>query len=159
MSEKLSLAEAQKILDRAVEKAVEVGWVSAYAVADEGGNLISLSKVDGAPAAAAALAKAKAYLAAVTGEMSMDFGNRMHAHFERFHAYQQILPTAIFPGPGAIPIKKNGKVVGGFSSSLTADYSENGMKFYLNGKAYSREDYVTAYALDIPYIEQHPGDR
>lgn len=159
MHAKLTLSEAKTILDRAVAKAVEVGWISAYAVVDEGGNLMALARVDGAPPGAAPLAWAKAYLAAVTGEMSMGFGTRMHVYMERFLAYQQILPRPIFPGPGAIPIVKDGKVVGGFSSSLSAKYMENGMKFELNGKIYSREDYVTAYALDIPYTEQHPTDR
>ncbi len=159
MHDKLTLAEARQILSRAVEKATEVGWISSYAIVDQGGNLISLCRVDGAPPLSAPLSWSKAYLAAQTGEMSMDFGNRMHEHFERFLAYLKIFPRPIFPGPGAIPIKKNGKIVGAFSSSLSDKYTEMGMKFELDGKYFSREDYVTAYALDIPYIEQHPTTR
>jgi len=49
MSVKLTLAEAREILGRAVEKSREVQWISAYAVADEGGNIISISRLDGAP--------------------------------------------------------------------------------------------------------------
>ncbi len=155
MSEKLTLQEAREILKRAVEKAVEVGWISAYAVVDEGGNLMSISRVDGAPPAAAALARSKAYLAAVTGRPTMGFSARMDEHPVRFAGYESLLPRGLFPGPGAMPIKKNGRVVGGFASSLSAH--EGGMKIELDGKTVSREDVVTAYALQIPYFEQHAG--
>ena len=35
MSDKLTLREAREIIARAVEKSLEVDWISAYAVADE----------------------------------------------------------------------------------------------------------------------------
>ncbi len=130
-----------------------MGWISAFAIVDEGGNVISISRVDGAPAAAVAVARSKAYLAAVTGRPTLGFSDRMHAHPERFDGYQSILREGLFPGPGAMPIVKDGRVVGGFSSSLSA--GEGGMKFEVDGEMLSREDYVTAYALQIPYFEQH----
>lgn len=168
MQNKLTLAEARRIIDRALEKGSEVGWISAYVVVDQGGNLISLSRLDGAPSSAAWVAWAKAYLVAVTSENSMVFGNRMHAQPEKFLAYKSILKRDIFPGPGAVPIVRNGQVVGGFSSTMsdhnylnTNDYTSSlhGIHFELNGKMYSREDYVTAYALEIPYVDYHPHDR
>ena len=153
MSVKLTLREAREILERAVEKSEEIGWISAYAVVDEGGNVISMSRVDGAPAAAAALARSKAYLAAVTCRHTLAFANRMEAHPVRFDGYQSILPRPLFPGPGAAPIKKDGKVVGGFASSVSSN--EDGMQVEVDGKKMSREDIVTAHALQIPYFEQH----
>ena len=156
MSATLTLNEAREILRRAVEKAKEVAWISAYAVVDEGGNVIAISRMDEAPAAAAALARSKAYLAAVTGRNSASFSARMDAHPVRFDGYQSILPRPLFPGPGAMPIKKDGKVVGGFSSSLSSH--EGGMKIEVDGKIVSREDIVTAYALGIDYVEQHADD-
>ena len=155
MSEKLTLQEAREILKRAVEKAEEVGWVSAYAVVDEGGNVIAISRVDGAPAAAALMARSKAYLAAMIGRHTLPFSDRMDAHPVRFDGYQSILPRPLFPGPGAMPIKKDGKVVGGFASSVSSH--EGGMEIEVGGKKMSRMDIVTAYALQIPYVEQH-GD-
>ena len=156
MSANLTLHEAREILRRAVEKAKEVAWISAYAVVDEGGNVIAISRMDGAPAAAAALARSKAYLAAVTGRETGSFSTRMDSHPVRFDGYQSILPSPLFPGPGAMPIKKDGKVVGGFSSSLSSH--EGGMKIEVDGKIVSREDFVTAYALGIPYVEQHADE-
>lgn len=155
MSAKLTLREAREILERAMEKATEVGWVSAYAVVDEGGNVISISRMDGAPAAAAPMARSKAYVAAVTARQTLAFSNRMDAHPIRFDGYQSILPRPLFPGPGAMPIKKDGKVVGGFASSVSSH--EGGMQIEVEGKNMSRMDIVTAYALQIPYFEQH-GD-
>ena len=156
MSARLTLQEAREILARAVEKAPEVAWISAYAVVDEGGYVIAISRMDGAPAAAAAIARSKAYLAAVTGRDTSGYSTRMDAHPVRFHGYRDILPRPLFPGPGAMPIKKDGKVVGGFSSSLSSH--EGGMKISMDGKVVSREDYVTAYALGIAYVEQHANE-
>ena len=85
----------------------------------------------------------------------MAFANRMEAHPLRYHGYQSLLSWPLFPGPGAMPIRKDGRVVGGFSSSVSS-YGA-GMHAEVDGKKLSREDIVTAYALQIPYVEQHPG--
>ena len=154
MSGGLTLDEARAILARAIEKGAEVRWISAYAVTDEAGNLISLSRADGAPAAAAALSRSKAYFAAVSCRNSMVFENRMAEHPVRYDGYRSILPRPLFPGPGAMPIVRDGKVVGGFSSSVSQH--SGGMQITYDGKSASREDVVTAYALQIPYFEQHP---
>jgi uncharacterized protein GlcG (DUF336 family) len=150
----LTLAEAREVIARAVEKSREVNWISAYAVADEGGNIMSISRLDGAPAVAVPLARSKAYLAALTGKVSMPFELDVETHPVRFHGYQSVLSKPVFGGPGAVPIKKDGKVVGGFSSSTS--YAAAGMQITVDGKKYSREELVTAYALQIPYDEQHP---
>ena len=150
---KLTLDEARDIIRRAVEKSREVQWISAYAVVDEGGNVVSISRMDGAPAAAAPVARSKAYLAAVTCRMTLPYAERMDAHPLRFAGYQANLPRPLFPGPGAMPIAKDGRVVGGFSSNISS--STSGMKIMVDGKKLSRADIATAYALQIPYEEQH----
>lgn len=154
MSDKLTLREAREIIARAVEKSLEVDWISAYAVADEGGNIISISRLDGAPAAAVPLARSKAYLAALTGKTSMPFEHDVETHPVRFHGWQSVLPKPLFGGPGAVPIKRNDQVIGGFSSSVS--YAASGMQTTVSGKKYSREELVTAHALEIPYDDQHP---
>jgi uncharacterized protein GlcG (DUF336 family) len=154
LSEKLTLKEAREILARAVEKSLEVGWISAYAVADEGGNVMSISRLDGAPAAAVPLARSKAYLAALTGKTSMPFEHDVETHPVRFHGWQSVLAKPLFGGPGAVPIKRNREVVGGFSSSVS--YAASGMQTTIGGKQYSREELVTAHALQISYEDQHP---
>ena len=59
MSEKLTLADARAILKRAIEKGADVDWISAHAVVDAGGNVISMSRADGAPSDAAPLARVR----------------------------------------------------------------------------------------------------
>lgn len=154
MSEKLTLREARAIIARAVEKSIEVEWISAYAVTDEGGNVISISRLDGAPAAAVPLARSKAYLAALTGKTSMPFEHDVETHPARFHGWQSVLSKPVFGGPGAVPIKRNDQVIGGFSSSVS--YAATGMQTIIAGKRYSREELVTAHALQISYDDQHP---
>jgi uncharacterized protein GlcG (DUF336 family) len=154
LSAKLTLREAREIIARAVEKSVEVDWISAYAVADEGGNIVSLSRLDGAPAAAVPLARSKAYLAALTGKTSMPFEHDVETHPVRFHGWQAVLPRPLFGGPGAVPIKRDNETIGGFSSSVS--YAATGMQKTIAGKQFSREELVTAHALQIPYDDQHP---
>lgn len=153
MSADLTLDEARTIIRRAVEKSHEVQSISAHAVVDKAGNLISLSRDDDAPAAAAAVARSKAYLAAVTCRKTLLFAERMDEHPQRFAGYQSILSRPLFPGPGAMPIVKEGKCVGGYSSNISSH--QGGMKIVVDGETLSRADIVTAYALQIPYDEQH----
>jgi uncharacterized protein GlcG (DUF336 family) len=153
MSGKLTLQDARAILARAIEKGKEVDWVSTHAVVDEGGNVVSISRADGAPSGAAPLARAKAYLAAVTGRPTVLFANRMDAHPLRYFGYRAILPRPVFPGPGAVPIVRDGKVVGGYSSNLSSN--AGGMKIQVGGQRLSRADLVTAHAVQAEYLEQH----
>lgn len=157
MSDRLTLREAREIIARAVEKSIEVGWHSAYAVADEGGNIVSISRLDGAPAVAVPVARSKAYLAALVGKSSMLYEHDSERHPLRFHGWQSVLPEPLFGGPGAVPIRRNEHVVGGFSSSTS--YAATGMQITIGGKNFSREELVTAHALQIPYEDQHPNDR
>jgi uncharacterized protein GlcG (DUF336 family) len=153
MSAKLTLDDARAVVRRAIEKGKEVDWISTHAVADAGGNIISISRADGAPPGAAPLARAKAYLAAVTGRPTVLFANRMDAHPLRYFGYRAILSRPVFPGPGAVPILRDGKVIGGYSSNLSSN--AGGMKIDLGGKKLSRADIVTAHAVGADYLEQH----
>ncbi len=153
MNEKLTLEDARAIVRRAIEKGREVDWISTHAVVDQGGNVLSISRADGAPAGAAPLSRAKAFLAAVTGRPTLLFANRMDAHPLRYHGYSAILERPVFPGPGAMPIMRGDRVVGGYSSNISSNTS--GMKIEIDGKKLSRADIVTAHALQVPYLEQH----
>jgi uncharacterized protein GlcG (DUF336 family) len=153
MTVRLTLEDARGIIRRAIEKGTQVDWVSTHAVVDEGGNVISISRADGAPSGAAPLARAKAYLAAVTGRPTLLFANRMDAHPLRYHGYRAILSRPVFPGPGAVPIMRGERVVGGYSSNISSN--TGGMKIQVEGGKLSRADIVTAHAVQAPYLEQH----
>lgn len=150
---KLTHREARAIIRAALEKGAEVGWISAYAIADAAGNLMSVSRADGAPAVAVPLAKSKAMLAAQRGDISMSFEEESEAHPIRYIGYEALTPRPLFGGPGAAPIERDGVVVGGFSSS--SSYASSGMQMIKDGRQYSREDVVTAHALNIDYHDQH----
>jgi hypothetical protein len=96
---------------------------------------------------------ARADLAAVTGRPTLLFANRMDAHPLRYFGYRAILPRPVFPGPGAVPVMRGGRVVGGYSSNLSSN--AGGMKIEVNGKKLSRADIVTAHAVQAEYLEQH----
>ena len=153
MTDRLTLQDARAILRRAIDKGKEVDWISTHAVVDAGGNVISMSRADGAPTGAAPVARAKAYLAAVTGRPTLLFANRMDAHPLRYFGYRAILPRPVFPGPGAVPIMRDGKVIGGYGSNLSSN--AGGMKIEIDGKKLSRADIVTAHAVQADYLEQH----
>jgi uncharacterized protein GlcG (DUF336 family) len=124
VSERLTLPEAREILKRAVEKSREVQWISAYAVADEGGNIVSISRAT---------------------------SRRIRCAFTVGRA---CFPSRCSAARGAVPIVRNEKVIGGFSSSVS--YAATGMQTVMEGKKFSREELVTAHALQIPYDDQHP---
>ena len=111
MSAGLTLEEARAIIARAVAKAEELTLSGAFVVVDRGGNVISISRMDRAPATGVGVSKAKAYIAAVAREPTLGFSARMQSSHPIFSAYQEILPEKIFPGPGGMPIVKEGEVV------------------------------------------------
>ncbi len=153
---KLTLDEARDMINRAVEKGEEVGYSSAWAVTDEGGNIISMSRMDGAPPLAMATARAKAYLSAILKSPTGGFSERMNRAPVRWEAYlHRIMSEAAFPGPGGMPITKDGRVVGGFSSSLAGARPPGKEIPKVDGEEVALEDYVTCYALQIPYKSQH----
>ena len=85
---------------------------------------------------------------------SFSFEKEAESHPMRFHGHLLLSPRPLFGGPGAAPIERDGQVIGGFSSSTS--YATSGMQITIDGKQYSREDVVTAHALQIEYDDQHP---
>lgn len=155
----ISLAEARAILDRAIERASGFGQSGTVAVTDPAGNLVSLSRMDGAAASSVPTARAKAALAAATCGPTGGFSMRMDAHPLRYLAYRDLLRQATFPGPGGAPILRGARVVGGYASSgIVPLRSIPGIPAdrFLAGSVHGNtEDLVTAYALQTPYLDQH----
>jgi uncharacterized protein GlcG (DUF336 family) len=158
----LTLAEARAIVDRALSKARELKLAGAFVILDAGGGLVTLSRVGECAASAVWVARAKAYVSAMQRAPSARAATNWSQRPAIFAAYQQLMQADIFPGPGAMPIRKNGRVVGAISTggggvgpwteipgvpaeALTAD-----------GAAANAEDLVIAFALQIAYENQHP---
>ncbi len=158
----LTLEDARRYVDRAVEKARELRQRGTFVVVDAAGHVVSISRIEDAPAAGVGVSRAKAYMAATTHEPTAQFAERMHRFPERFSAYQDILPDHYFPGPGGMPIRRDGRVVGGMSTGpgirpLTQVPGVDPHALLVNGEMANVEDFIIAYALDVPYVNQHRG--
>jgi uncharacterized protein GlcG (DUF336 family) len=150
---RLTLAEARAIIDRAIEKARELNRAGTFVVVDAGGNVVSISRMEGGPAVGVGVSRAKAYLAAVTQGETGNFSARMEEHMARYEGYQRVTPYDIFPGPGGTPIVKDGQVVGAFSTGPGVGGAWTTIPG-IEGRV-EASDYVTCYALGIPYKAQH----
>lgn len=162
MSSGITLAEAKQMIQRALQKGAEMGWISAYAVVDEGSNVIAMGRGDGAPGTAMTLAKAKAVAAARTKAPTKAFAERMGRQNAMWQSYNTLFVGSMFPGFGGMPVVKDGKVVGGFACGgpgPTADSAggDPGHDFWkeIDGEVVNIEDVAICYGLGIPYAPQH----
>lgn len=162
MPPEITLVEAKEMIKRAVQKGAEVGWISAYAVVDEGGNVIAMGRGDGAPGTAMSLAKAKAVASARTKAPTKTFAERMRNQPAMWQSYNTLFIGSMFPGFGGMPVVKDGKVVGGFACGgpgPTPDTagSEPTHDFWteIDGEVVCIEDVAICHGLNIPYAPQH----
>src|SRR6266508_1263392 len=112
----LTLQEARGMIARGLEKAQQLNQAGAIVVLDAAGTVISLSRMDDSPIASLYVSRAKAYAAAVQGRPTAIFAANAKERPEIFSAFQHILPRQPFPGPGGMPIVKDGRVVGGIAT-------------------------------------------
>lgn len=159
----LTLQEARAMLDRGVEKARELRQAGAIVIVDAGGNTVSISRMDDSPVSSIQVSRAKAYLAAVQGRPTAGMATTARDRPEIFSAFQHILPRQPFPGPGGVPIFKEGRVVGGIATGggigpFTEIPGVDPEMLMVDGGLANAEDLVICTALGLPYQSQH-GDR
>lgn len=163
----LTLAEARGYIDRALAKAKELRQCGSFAVVDAAGNVVSISKMDGAPAASAGVARAKAFVAAVMQQRTLQFTERMNQAPERFSAYRDVfaglgLPGGIgFPGAGGVPVmREDERCVGGMASGpgiapVKQVQGVHPKRLEAGRTQGNAEDIIVCHALGIPYRTQH----
>ena len=110
----ISFELAQKMVDKAVAKARELGVSENVAILDDGGNLKAFSRMDGAPIPTIEMAQNKAYTAL--------FGVSTQEFFDFIQGDPSLLagiPTLarIAAWGGGFPIKVDGEVVGAIGLS------------------------------------------
>lgn len=113
----LSLKDANKLIDKAHAKAAELGVRVTVAVVDEGGHLIALGRMDGAPPLSPQIAEAKAVGAAM---FLRDGGALAQMAQDRpafFSAANRMVRVPLIPGIGSIPIKHEDRYVGAIGVS------------------------------------------
>ena len=108
----LSLEDANQVVANAHVKAAEIGVNVTVAVVDEGGHLIALGRMDGAPPLSPQIAEAKAVGAAM---LLRDGGSLLQMSNDRpvfFSAVDRLVRLPLIPGPGSMPIKRDGMTIG-----------------------------------------------
>src|SRR5216683_1545979 len=95
----LSLEDANQVVANAHVKAAEIGVNVTVAVVDEGGHLIALGRMDGAPPLSPQIAEAKAVGAAM---LLRDGGSLLQMSVDRpgfFSAVDRLVRLPLIPGP------------------------------------------------------------
>ena len=105
---------AQKMVDKAVAKAKEIGVSENVAILDDGGNLKAFTRMDGAPIPTIEMAQNKAYTA-LLGVSTQEFFNFIQGDPSLLAGVPALARMAAWGG--GFPIKVNGEVVGAIGVS------------------------------------------
>ena len=113
--EQLTLAEAEKALQAAKAKAEEMGVKLAISVVDARGDLKCMVWMDGAPWRCPVFSRGKARASVCYGASSADLTERLNTPIMQAIMIKE--GGEIIPGQGALPIFKNGQLVGAIGGS------------------------------------------
>jgi glc operon protein GlcG len=117
----LTLAEANRMVQAVIAKAGELQVKLSIAVCDTGGNLITLSRMDGAIVVSATVAQGKAAASAGFGRPS----GALQADSPVIQAVIAAMGGRMLPARGAVPVYKAGELVGAIGASgATAEQDE-----------------------------------
>jgi len=112
----VSLADARRVIAAAEKKAAEIGQPMNIAVADEGGNIVSHVRMDGAWIGSIDISQKKAYTSRALDMATKDLASHSQSGGQvvGIHASNN---GKIMIFAGGIPLKKGGKVVGAIGVS------------------------------------------
>jgi glc operon protein GlcG len=108
----LTLKQAQEVVDRAHARAREIGINVTVAVVDEGGLLIALGRMDGAPPISPQVAEAKAVGAAMLHRDGASLAELAKDRPGFFSVVDRLVRVPIVPGLGSSLIKRGDQVIG-----------------------------------------------
>ena len=108
----LSLDDANQVIARAHAKAAELGIRVTVALVDEGGLLIALGRMDGAPPLSPQIAEAKAVGAAMLNRDGAGLAELAKDRPGFFSAADRMVRVPIVPGLGSVLIKRDGQGLG-----------------------------------------------
>lgn len=162
----VSLDEARRLVQRAVDKAEQLGLRGGIAVVGASGALVSASRLDHGGPGGMTRAWSKAWISATQQIPSAEHLQRMvHLPPPISAGFVACSPQASFPGAGGIPIlDEDGVVIGGIAASgaTVSPFLPAGVApevVSAEGEPANPEDLLIAYALDVPYVGQHGDDR
>ena len=108
----LNLHDANQVVGRAHAKAAELGVRVTVAVVDEGGLVIALARMDGAPPLSPQIAEAKAVGAAMLQRDGAGLAEIAKDRPGFFSVADRLVRVPIVPGLGSVLIRREGKVLG-----------------------------------------------
>ena len=108
----LNLHDANQVIARAHAKAAELGIRVTVALVDEGGLLVALARMDGAPPLSPQIAEAKAVGAAMLNRDGAGLAELAKDRPGFFSVADRMVRVPIVPGLGSVLIKRDGKVLG-----------------------------------------------
>jgi uncharacterized protein GlcG (DUF336 family) len=162
----LPLARARELVQRAVDKAEQLGLRGAVAVVGASGALITASRLDHGGPGGMARARSKAWISATQQIPSAEHLHRMTTLPPAISAgFVRASPEALFPGAGGMPVHDDaGVVVAGIAASgaTVSPFLPSGVApevVSAEGEPANPEDLLIAYALGVPYAGQHGDDR
>ena len=124
----LELADLKAVAAAAEAEAVKNGWAVSIAIVDDGGHLLWLQRLDGAPPISAHIAPAKANTAAVGRRESKVYEDLINGGRVSFLSAPDLRGLL----EGGVPIVKDGQVIGavgvsGVKSSEDAQIARAGI--------------------------------
>jgi uncharacterized protein GlcG (DUF336 family) len=116
----ISLADAHKLIAAAQQAAAKMDVKITVAVVDEGAHLVALARMDGANPMSPMIATGKAVGAAMfrrDGAWLLSTANDRAAFW---NAVKEMAGRDMVPGPGSLPIKRDGAFIGAIGVSGAA---------------------------------------
>jgi uncharacterized protein GlcG (DUF336 family) len=161
----LGLTEARALVQRAVDKAEQLGLRGAVAVVGASGTLLTASRMDAGGPGGMARARSKAWISATQQIPSSEHLHRMTSIAPPVaDGFVRASPEALFPGAGGMPVSADGVVVAGIAASgaTVSPFFPPGVDpraLSADGRPANPEDLLISYALGVPYAGQHGDDQ
>ena len=132
----LSLEDVKKIASGCEKEALAKGWAVTIAIVDDGGHLLWLQRLDGAPPISPEIASGKARTAALLRKPTKIYEDMINNG--RYAALT--MPGELIRMEGGELVISGGEIVGavgvsGVKSSEDAEVARAGIDFFLNGLA------------------------
>jgi len=112
----VTLDDARRVIEAAEKKAKEIGQPMNIAVADQGGNLVSHVRMDGAWVGSIDISIKKAYTSRAFDIATKDLASHSQSGGQFFGIHVSN-DGRIMIFAGGIPLRRNGKVVGAIGVS------------------------------------------
>lgn len=116
---KLTAAEIRTLIQRAEDKANELGVKVSISLVDDGGHLLGFLRMDGAAPGPAEVSQSKARVAALFRRESGEFGRNVR---ERPLTGMETMFGGMALFNGGVPVRRGGEFIGGMGvAGATAD--------------------------------------